>query len=64
MKHLHHRMPVRLPKTQWNNWLDWDVPADAQLGTMLGSEDLDFYDVGREVGSGRASGAGLIEPSG
>jgi len=64
MKHLHHRMPVRLPKSQWNNWLDWDVPADAPLGTMLGSEDLDFYDVGREVGSGRASGEGLIEPAG
>jgi len=31
---------------------------------MLGSEDLDFYDVGREVGSGRASGADLIRPAG
>ena len=56
-------MPVRLPKSQWNNWLDWNVPADAPLGTMLGSEDLDFYDVGREVGSGRASGADLIRPA-
>jgi len=63
LKHLHHRMPVRLPKTQWNNWLDWDVSADAVLGTMLESEDLDFYDVGREVNSGRAAGAELIEPT-
>lgn len=64
LKHLHHRMPVRLPKEQWNNWLDWDVSADAVLGTMLGSEDLDFYDVGREVNSGRAVGAELIRPVG
>ena len=63
LKHLHHRMPVRLPKNQWNNWLDWDVPADAVLGTMLESEDLDFYDVGRDVGSGRASGVDLIRPA-
>ena len=34
MKHLHHRMPVRLPKNQWNNWLDWDVPADAVLSLI------------------------------
>jgi len=45
-------------------WGHWDVSADAVLGTMLGSEDLDFYDVGREVGSGRASGAELIRPAG
>ena len=63
LKHLQHRMPVRLPKNQWNNWLDWDVPADAVLGTMKGSEDLDFYDVDKRVNSGRAVGADLIRPA-
>ncbi|MEP3891251.1 MAG: SOS response-associated peptidase [Hellea sp.] len=63
MKHLHHRMPVRLPKNQWNNWLDWDVNADAVLNTKKGSDDLDFYDVDTKVNSGRAMGADLIRPA-
>ena len=64
IKHLHHRMPVRLPKEQWNNWLDWDSKADFVLEKMRGGDDLDYYDVDNEVSSGRAKGAHLIKPAG
>ena len=64
IKHLHHRMPVRLPQDQWNNWLDWDAKPDFVLQKMRGGNDLDYYDVDSEVGSGRAKGAHLIKPAG
>jgi len=64
IKHLHHRMPVRLPKTQWDNWLDWDAKADVTLQKICSADDLDYYDVGYEVSSGRAKGAHLIKPAG
>ena len=63
LKHLHHRMPVRLPKDQWDRWLDWDAQPDFTMTSKLGSEDLEFYEVGRAVSSGRASGAELITPA-
>ncbi|MEP1230210.1 MAG: SOS response-associated peptidase [Litorimonas sp.] len=63
MKHLHHRMPVRLPCEKWDSWLDWEVNSDFTLSQKLGGEDLHFHEVGREVSSGRASGAGLIIPA-
>jgi len=63
IKHLHHRMPVRLPKTQWDNWLDWDAKADVVLQKICGGEDLDYYDVDIVVNSGRATGAHLIKPA-
>jgi len=36
VKHLHHRMPVRLPESEWDRWLDWDENPDRTLETMLG----------------------------
>jgi len=57
-------MPVRLPKTQWDNWLDWDAKADVTLQKICSADDLDYYDVGYEVSSGRAKGAHLIKPAG
>ena len=63
LKHLHHRMPVRLPREQWERWLDWDIKPDFTLASKLGAEDLEFYEVGRGVSSGRASGAELISPA-
>ena len=63
LKYLHHRMPVRLPKDQWDRWLDWDAQPDFTLAQKLGSEDLNFYEVSRAVSSGRASGAELITPA-
>ena len=61
VKHLHHRMPVRLPKERWNDWLDWDKGPAMTLAHSLDSDDLDFHTVSTRVNSGRAVGAGLIE---
>lgn len=62
IKHLHHRMPVRLPPDRWDDWLNWHVPADKVLEHQKDSEDLNFHAVGTDVGSGRATGEGLIRP--
>ncbi len=62
IKHLHHRMPVRLPRSKWDDWLNWDEkPADV-LKHVKSSHDLDFYEVDTAVNSGRASGEGLVRP--
>lgn len=60
VKHLHHRMPVRLPKALWNDWLDWDAKPDRLIKQMKTGDDLDFYEVSTQVNSGRASGEGLV----
>ncbi len=61
IKHLHHRMPVRLPESQWDHWLDWDSKPDRVLQTMKSGDDLGFHEVDKEVNSGRAAGAQLIK---
>ena len=63
IRHIHHRMPMRLPPALWDDWLDWDINPDMTLAHNLGSADLRFYEVGREVSSGRAQGADLIKPA-
>ena len=40
VKHLHHRMPVRLPQTKWDEWLDWDSNPDRILESKLGGARL------------------------
>jgi len=60
IKHLHHRMPVRLPKENWDAWLDWDANPAKILETMKDGEGLDHYAVDSEVNSGRAQGPHLI----
>jgi len=62
IKHLHHRMPVRLPPDQWQNWLDPNIKPERTIAHMLGSDDLKFHEVSRAVSSGRAQGANLILP--
>jgi len=62
IKHIHHRMPVRLPESQWDSWLDWDVRSEAVLETSRDGFDLGHYEVSRDVNSGRAIGADLIRP--
>lgn len=63
IKHLHHRMPVRLPETMWDCWLDADTNPDRTLETMLGAEDLGYYEVDRAVGNARNDGPELIRPA-
>ncbi len=62
MKHLHHRMPVRLSEEHWDEWMDWDSKPDRLLVNKLGSDDLKWYEVSDEVNSGRATGEDLILP--
>lgn len=64
IKHIHHRMPVRLPLSEWDNWLNWDVRPDKIMDQKLDAEGLDYYDVDPAVNSGRAEGAALIRPAG
>ncbi len=64
IKHIHHRMPVRLPKAEWDNWLNWDIRPDKIMDQKLDAEGLDYYDVDPSVNSGRAEGAALIRPAG
>lgn len=61
MKHLHHRMPVRLPRELWDDWLDPDAKPERIIARKLGSEDLAWHTVSRAVNSGRAQGEDLIE---
>ena len=60
IKHLYHRMPVRLPPDQWQNWLDPNVKPERTMAHMLGSDGLAYHEVSRAVSSGRAQGANLI----
>ena len=63
IKNLHHRMPVRLPMDKWDDWLDPDSNPDRVLEHMQGGADLEFWEVGKTVNSGRATGEGLIKPA-
>ena len=63
VKNLHHRMPVRLPESQWDDWLDWDAKADFTLKFMQSGDDLGHYEVDRAVGNARNEGPELIKPS-
>lgn len=63
VKHLHHRMPVRLPEHKWEAWLDRDENPDRVLTHMKDGDDLEFYAVDRAVSSGRAVGPELIIPA-
>jgi putative SOS response-associated peptidase YedK len=62
VKNLHHRMPVRLPRDRWDDWLNWGERGDRVLRHMKDGEDLEFHPVSTTVNSGRASGAELITP--
>jgi putative SOS response-associated peptidase YedK len=63
VKHLHHRMPVRLPEAQWDRWLDADVNPEFVLQTLRGGGDLGFYEVDKAVGNARNLGPDLIKPA-
>ncbi|MGB0907251.1 MAG: SOS response-associated peptidase [Maricaulaceae bacterium] len=60
IKHLHHRMPVRLPPELWDKWLDWEEKPDRIIEGHRGGDDLAFHEVSRAVNSGRAEGKNLI----
>ena len=62
LQQLHHRMPVLLSQSQWNDWLDPDANPDRIIKTKLTAEDLIFWEVDRDVNSNRSSGPERIAP--
>ena len=60
IKHLHHRMPVRLPQQYWQNWLEPDERPERIAKHICGGDNLIFHEVSRAVSSGRAQGKNLI----
>ena len=63
LKHLHHRMPVRLSERDFDRWLDWDEKPDWINGGHMGAQDLDYHEVARAVGSNKSKGPELIIPA-
>ena len=64
IKHIHHRMGVRLPREHWDAWLDWDANPKLILETRRTGDNLEITEVDRAVNSGRANGPDLIKPLG
>lgn len=65
MARLHDRMPVMLPGSAWDRWLDPHVTDPGEVTTLLvpAPEDLiAFHRVGPDVGNVRSNGHDLIEP--
>lgn len=67
---VHHRMPVMLPPSAWNQWLD-PLSHDPQALTGLVERypsaeevgrDLEVYPVSTRVNSAQENNPGLIEP--
>jgi putative SOS response-associated peptidase YedK len=65
MAPVHHRMPVVLPRSTWDEWLrPWPL-APARLDELLvpASDDLlDVHPVGSAVNSARNDGPQLLVP--
>lgn len=68
MRPIHDRMPVVVPESAWDLWLDPTIsaaPALAELkGLLVPAADdwLDAYRVGRRVNDVRNDDPGLVEP--
>ena len=64
---VHHRMPVLLPRTMWDRWLDPGTPGAPLIdqvrseGTALSSE-LEMFEVAPPDDPHADDGPGLIEP--
>ncbi|MFV0315735.1 MAG: SOS response-associated peptidase [Microthrixaceae bacterium] len=64
MAELHHRMPVILPASVWQEWLDPATDLD-RIGSLLvpaPKELITFHPVSHEVNNVRNKGAHLTEP--
>jgi putative SOS response-associated peptidase YedK len=68
MKPVHNRMPVVIPESAWDQWLDPTLtkPSDLrELKAMLepaGDDELRMYRVSRRVNSVQNDGPDLVEP--
>lgn len=66
MAPVHDRMPVILPASSWDAWLDPDNHDTAALKDLLGpapDDLLDAYPVARAVGNVRNNGPHLLDPA-
>lgn len=66
MAPVHDRMPVILPRSAWDPWLDPDNHDSAALKALLqpAADDLlDAYPVARAVGNVRNNGPHLLDPA-
>ncbi|MGE3408256.1 MAG: SOS response-associated peptidase [Pirellulales bacterium] len=65
MSALHDRMPVILPRSFVDHWLDPNVNDPAELKPLLAqypSEDMQAWPVSKSVGNVRNQGPSLVEP--
>lgn len=65
MSKLHDRMPVILPPSAWDTWLDpenHDTEALGQLLVPAPPEIITFHPVSTEVNNARNQGAHLLDP--
>ena len=65
MASIHHRMPVILPETAWDTWLDPavdDLDVLAALLVPAPDELLRLWPVDQAVNSPRSNGPGLTDP--
>jgi putative SOS response-associated peptidase YedK len=61
---LHDRMPVVIPRSAWDRWLDRDTSGTGELRALLEPRELglDIYPVVRLVNDVRNDGPELIQP--
>ena len=68
MRPIHNRMPVVLPESAWDRWLDPTIQAPSELAELkhllvpAPDDDIDLYRVSRRVSNVRNDGPDLIEP--
>ena len=62
---IHDRMPVMLPPSAWDTWLDPDQQDTDVLGKLLvpaPASIIEFHPVSTEVNNARNKGAHLLDP--
>jgi putative SOS response-associated peptidase YedK len=65
MSKIHDRMPIMLPPSAWDMWLDPELDDQATLGKLLvpaPPEVITFHPVSTDVNNARSRGAELVEP--
>ena len=68
MTEVHHRQPIIIPGALAKDWLDTNVEDYPSILELLSEashstpEGIVWHEVGREVGSNKATGSQLIEP--
>ena len=70
MRPIHNRMPVVVPESAWDRWLDPTLTKPAELAELKGllvpapDDALEIYRVSRRVNSVRNDGPDLVVPLG